>query len=36
VVDVFDNVWYGYHSVDEDSFKHYSDRVEELKEKKSQ
>ena len=34
VVDVFDNVWYGYHELDEDSFKHYSDRVEELKDKK--
>lgn len=36
VVDVFDNVWYGYHSVDEEAFKHYSARVEELKEKKPQ
>lgn len=35
VIDVFDNTWYGYHTLDEDSFKHYSDRVEELKEKKS-
>lgn len=35
VIDVFDNVWYGYHSMEEDSFKHYSDRVEELKEKKA-
>ncbi len=35
VIDVFDNVWYGYHSLDEDTFKHYSDRVEELKEKKT-
>ena len=34
VVDVFDNVWYGYHELDEDTFKHYSDRVEELKDKK--
>ncbi len=34
VIEVFDNVWYGYHELDEDSFKHYSDRVEELKEKK--
>jgi hypothetical protein len=34
VIDVFDNVWYGYHELDEDRFKHYSDRVEELKEKK--
>lgn len=36
VVDVFDNVWYGYHNVDEESFQHYSARVEELKEKKPQ
>lgn len=36
VVDVFDNVWYGYHNVDEESFQHYSQRVEELKEKKPQ
>ena len=35
VIDVFDNVWYGYHSLDEETFKHYSDRVEELKEKKN-
>lgn len=34
VVDIFDNVWYGYHELDEDRFKHYSARVEELKEKK--
>jgi len=34
VIEVFDNVWYGYHELDEDSFKHYSDRVEELKERK--
>ena len=34
VIEVFDNVWYGYHEMDEASFKHYSDRVEELKEKK--
>ena len=34
VIDVFDNVWYGYHEMDEERFKHYSDRVEELKEKK--
>ena len=35
VIEVFDNVWYGYHSLEEDSFKQYSDRVEELKEKKA-
>lgn len=35
VIDVFDNVWYGYHSLEENSFKQYSDRVEELKEKKA-
>jgi len=34
VIEVFDNVWYGYHSLDEETFKHYSGRVEELKEKK--
>lgn len=34
VIEVFDEVWYGYHSLDEDTFKHYSDRVEELKERK--
>jgi Domain of unknown function (DUF4129) len=34
VIEVFDNVWYGYHTLDEDSFRHYSQRVEELKEKK--
>ena len=33
VIEVFDDVWYGYHSLGEDSFKHYSQRVEELKEK---
>jgi hypothetical protein len=32
VIEVFDNVWYGNHSLDADSFKNYSDRVEELKE----
>jgi hypothetical protein len=35
VIDVFDNVWYGYHALEEDSFKQYSNRVEELKEKKA-
>ncbi|MBI5964974.1 MAG: DUF4129 domain-containing protein [Chloroflexi bacterium] len=35
VVEVFDNVWYGYHTLEEETFKHYSARVEELKEKKS-
>ncbi|MFN8412949.1 MAG: DUF4129 domain-containing protein [Anaerolineales bacterium] len=34
VIEVFDNVWYGYHTVEEETFKHYRDRVEELKEKK--
>ncbi|MBI5351128.1 MAG: DUF4129 domain-containing protein [Chloroflexi bacterium] len=34
VIEVFDNVWYGYHSLEEESFKYYSARVEELKEKK--
>lgn len=35
VIDVFDNVWYGFHALDETDFRHYSDRVEELKEKKA-
>jgi len=35
VIEVFDNVWYGYHPLAEETFKQYSDRVEELKEKKS-
>lgn len=35
VIEVFDNVWYGQHSLEEDSFQHYSRRVEELKEKRS-
>jgi hypothetical protein len=34
VIEIFDEVWYGYHSLDEGAFKHYSDRVEELKDKK--
>jgi hypothetical protein len=34
VIEVFDNVWYGYHSLEEETFKHYSERVQELKEKK--
>ena len=32
VIEVFDNVWYGNHSLDADSFQHYTERVEELKE----
>jgi hypothetical protein len=35
VIEVFDNVWYGYHELDEAGFEHYSGRVRELKEKKS-
>lgn len=35
VIDVFDNVWYGNHALEEESFNHYSKRVEELKEKGS-
>lgn len=34
VIEVFDDVWYGYHDLDEDTFKRYSNHVEELKEKK--
>lgn len=33
VIEVFDNVWYGNHALEEESFNHYSRRVEELKEK---
>jgi hypothetical protein len=32
VIEVFDDVWYGHHALDEDSFKHYSERVEQLRE----
>jgi len=35
VIEVFDDVWYGQHSLEDDTFKHYSERVEELKEKKA-
>ncbi len=35
VIEVFDNVWYGHHALEEETFKHYSKRVEELKEKGS-
>lgn len=34
VIEVFDDVWYGYHSLDEQAFRHYSSRVQELKENK--
>ncbi len=34
VIEVFDDVWYGYHPLEEESFRHYSDRVRELKERK--
>jgi hypothetical protein len=34
VIEVFDNVWYGHHPLEEESFKHYSERVRELKDKK--
>ncbi len=34
VIEVFDNVWYGYHTLDEESFRHYSQRVQELEEKR--
>ena len=33
VVDVFDQVWYGYHSLDEKSLKEYAERVNELHKK---
>lgn len=35
VIEVFDNVWYGIHALDEETFNHYSKRVEELKEKQT-
>ncbi len=35
VIEVFDTVWYGYHSLEDESFQRYSDRVKELKEKRS-
>jgi hypothetical protein len=34
VIEIFDDVWYGYHPMDENSFQTYSARVNELKEKK--
>ena len=34
VIEVFDNVWYGYHTLDEDPSGITAERVEELKEKK--
>jgi hypothetical protein len=34
VIEVFDDVWYGYHALEEKSFQHYSDRVRQLKETK--
>jgi len=34
VIDVFDRVWYGYESVDQETYQRYVDHVEELREKK--
>ncbi len=34
VIDVFDRVWYGYESVDEETYQSYVEHVEELREKK--
>jgi hypothetical protein len=34
VIDVFDRVWYGYESVDEQTYRSYVEHVEELREKK--
>ena len=34
VIDVFDRVWYGYDSVDEEDFQSYTKHVDELREKK--
>lgn len=34
VIDVFDRVWYGFQSLDEDSFQHYAEKVDQLREQK--
>jgi hypothetical protein len=34
VIDVFDRVWYGFESVDEQTYQSYREHVEELQEKK--
>ena len=34
VIEVFDRVWYGFQTVDENTYKSYVERVEELREKK--
>ena len=34
VIDVFDRVWYGFQPLDQDGFKHYVEKVDELREQK--
>ncbi len=34
VIDVFDRVWYGFQSLDEDGFQHYVEKVDQLREQK--
>lgn len=34
VIDVFDRVWYGFQPLDEDSFQHYAEKVDQLREQK--
>ncbi|MGC1375929.1 MAG: DUF4129 domain-containing protein, partial [Anaerolineales bacterium] len=34
VIDVFDRVWYGFRTLDEDSFQHYVEKVDQLREQK--
>ena len=34
VIEVFDRVWYGFHSIDEDDFQHYVQKVDQLREQK--
>jgi hypothetical protein len=34
VIDVFDRVWYGFQPLDEDSFQHYVEKVDQLREQK--
>jgi hypothetical protein len=32
VIDVFDRVWYGFHTIDQDDFEHYVEKVDQLRE----
>ena len=34
VIDVFDRVWYGFQPLDEESFQHYAEKVDQLREQK--